>query len=294
MVIEGFTYVRNGLKMGYPFLASIRSLLPVVDRMIVVVGNSDDGTREAIEALNDDRIVIIDSVWDEELRQSGQIFRQQSNLGVDALRGDWGIHIQADEVLHEKDLEELLEQIKLADSRPDIDGLLFPFYHFWGDYGHIQNTRRTHPFEIRAFKTGRNVRSYKDSQGFRIFNPQVPDDAGTKLKVLKTRIPIYHYSYTRHPSLMKRKSNYFHRFWHSDDWLKTHTSEGLFDFNEVDHLEPFKGSHPALMEPIIAKKDWDFEYDPSRSNMSPKEKLLYRIEKISGKRLFSYKNYELA
>ncbi|HCS19082.1 MAG TPA: hypothetical protein DIW47_00715 [Bacteroidetes bacterium] len=293
MIIEGFTYVRNGLKMDYPFLVSIQSILPVVDRMIVVVGNSEDGTREAVENLNDPKIEIIDNLWDEELRTSGAIFRQQANIGVDALRGDWGIHIQADEVIHEKDLAKLREQIELAQARPEVDGLLFPFYHFRGDYFHIHNTRRTHPYEIRAFKTGRNVRSYKDSQGFRIFDPNDPGDVGTKLKVLKTDIPIFHYSYTRHPSLMKRKANYFHRFWHGDEWLKAHTEDGLFNFNEVDILERFEGSHPALMAPIIARKDWDFVYDPSQSNMKPKEKFLYWVQRKFGKRLFGYKNYKL-
>ncbi len=60
MKIDGFTYVRNGLKMGYPFVASIRSLLPIVDSMIVVVGDSEDGTREAVENIGGDKITIVD------------------------------------------------------------------------------------------------------------------------------------------------------------------------------------------------------------------------------------------
>ena len=293
MVIEGFTYVRNGIKMGYPFIASINSLLPIVNKLFVVVGNSDDGTREAVVNLANDKICIVDSVWEEEKRKNGEIFREQSNLGLAKITGDWAIHIQADEVLMETAREEILQNIKLADAKEEVDGLLFPFYHFWGDYKHIRHTRATHAFEIRAFKNNRKVLSYKDSQGFRIFEEPNFKDKGIKLNVLKTDTKIFHYSYTRNPKLMKTKTNYFNRFWHSNDWLSKHNSESDFDFNEVDRLDTFEGDHPKYMESVISKKDWDFNYNPSKSNMSLKEKLLYWIEHHFNYRFFENKNYKV-
>ena len=293
MRIEGFTYVRNGFKMGYPFLPSINSVLPIVDQLFVVVGDSEDGTREAIENLKNDKIVIVDSIWEEEKRVNGEIFKDQANMGLQRITGDWAIHIQADEVLSETDGEKLINYIHRADELEEVDGLLFPFYHFWGDYQHIRQTRRTHAFEIRAFKNRRNVRSYRDSQGFRIFNPQDSEDKGAKLKVLKTNIPIYHYAYTRNPKLMNKKSNYFHRFWHSNDWLANNTKETDFDYNEVDRLESYKGSHPLYMEDVIKQKDWEFVYDPSKTNMRYKDRILNGFEQHFNHRLFEYKNYKL-
>ena len=293
MRIEGFTYVRNGFKMGYPFLPSINSVLPIVDQLFVVVGDSEDGTREAIENLKNDKIVIVDSIWEEEKRVNGEIFKDQANLGLQRITGEWAIHIQADEVLSEADDEKLLNDIHNADGLEEVDGLLFPFYHFWGDYQHIRRTRRTHAFEIRAFKNNRNVQSYRDSQGFRIFNSESSDNNGIKLKVLKTDIPIYHYAYTRNPKQMSKKSNYFHRFWHSNDWLKNNTKEADFDYNEVDRLEPFEGSHPIYMGDVIKQKDWEFNYDPSKSNMRFKDRILNGFERQFNHRLFEYKNYKL-
>jgi len=293
MKISGFTYVRNGFKMGYPFMASIHSLLPIVDELVVVVGNSEDGTREAVENLKNDKIIIVDSIWEEEKRRNGEIFREQSNIGLNKITGDWAIHLQADEVLKQSARKELIKYIKIADELNDIDGLLFPFYHFWGDYKHIRRTRRTHAFEIRAFKNHRNILSYKDSQGFRKFKSSSSDKKGVKLKVLKTEIPIYHYSHTRNPKLMNKKSNYFHRFWHSSDWLDKNTKELDFDFNDVDKLELFKDVHPKYMEEVMNEQDWDFEYEPSKSNMSFKDKILYKIEKLFNYRLFEYKNYKI-
>lgn len=295
MQIEGFTYVRNGFKMGYPFIASIQSVLPIVKRLIVVVGDSDDGTREAIENLENEKIIIVDSVWDEDKRKSGQIFREQSNIGIDNLSTncDWAFHIQADEVLKETDQDNILSYIKIANNIKNIDGLLFPFYHFWGDFKYIRHTRRTHAFEIRAFKNNRNVHSYRDSQGFRIFPPSMPNSKGVKLKVLKTDIPIYHYSYTRNPGLMNKQHNFFERFYHNDDWLNNNTDEKDFDYNKVDRLDIFKGLHPVYMNEVIKNKDWEFEYDPSKSIIRFKDKLLYPIEKYFNYRLFEYKNYKV-
>ena len=293
MAIDGFTYVRNGQQMGYPFVASIQSLLPLVDRLFVVVGDSEDDTRVMVENIGDPKIKIIDTVWDMEQRSNGSIFRMQSNLGLDQCTAEWCFHLQVDEVLHEKDYDAIRHAIAKADTLSHVDGLLFPFLHFWGDYNHIRNTRATHSHEIRAFKNNRNVRSYRDSQGFRIFNPAEPDDKGKKLKVIAVDASIYHYSYTRHPKLMGKKNQFFHRFWHDDAWINDPERVWTFDYNYVDKLEQFTGTHPQYMNEVIAQKDWDFDYDPEKSVMTAKEKLLYRIEKQFGYRLFAYKNYQL-
>jgi glycosyltransferase involved in cell wall biosynthesis len=265
----------------------MRSILPLVDELVVVVGNSDDGTREAIVNLNHLKIKIIDTIWDESLRQNGEIFAQQSRIGLDNSSGDWVFHLQVDEVLHEKTVEKIRKSLVEADANPSIDGLLFPFLHFWGDYQHIRNTRRTHRFEIRAFRNTGNVVPYKDSQGFRFRN-------GKKLRVIKTDVSVFHYSYTRHPRLMREKDNYFHRFWHTNEWLKEHITKADFDFNRVDRLEPFDGTHPVYMDETIRKKDWEFVYDPSKSNIKTKDRILLWIEQKTGVRLFEYRNYRLA
>lgn len=293
MKIDGFTYVRNGIKMGYPFIQSICSLLPIVDQLFIVVGNSDDGTKEAIENLNNQKIKVIDSVWEENKRKSGSIFRDQANIGLKQSSGDWKIHLQADEVLSETSKDGIIKYIEMANKSSEVDGLIFPFLHFWGDYKHIRQTRRTHAFEVRAFKSNRNIFSFKDSQGFRKYSNSNSDDNGTKLKVLKTDIPIFHYSYCRNPILMKKKSNYFHRFWHDDNWLKENTNDEAFDFNDVDKLQLYTGPHPKYMDAVIREQSWVFNYDPSKSQMMIRDKILYTIERVTGYRFFSYKNYKI-
>ena len=56
MKVSAFTYVRNGLYLDYPFIESIKSVLPIVDEIIVVIGDSTDGSREAVENIGDSKI----------------------------------------------------------------------------------------------------------------------------------------------------------------------------------------------------------------------------------------------
>ena len=86
MFISGFSFIRNGIRLHYPFIESIQSILPLCDEFIIAVGNSDDGTREAIQQLNNSKIKIIDTVWDESLRKGGKILAMQTNIALDAIR----------------------------------------------------------------------------------------------------------------------------------------------------------------------------------------------------------------
>lgn len=61
MFVSGFTFCRNVEKLGYPFIESIRSLLPLVDEFIVNVGDSEDRTLQMIKNIGDSRIRIVES-----------------------------------------------------------------------------------------------------------------------------------------------------------------------------------------------------------------------------------------
>lgn len=298
MKISGFTYVRNGIELDYPFLEAIQSALPIVDEMIVVIGDSTDGTREAVEAISSDKIKIIDTVWDMNMREGGKIYALQSNIGIDNITGDWAFHIQADEVIHENDIQKIKEQIIIHDKNEKIDGFVLPFYHFFGDYCYIKSPRGGHRFETRIFRNNGLIKSYRDSQGFRKYKSIESynnGEKGIKLNVLKIDAPVYHYSYVRSPKLMTKKSNFFSRFYHSDDEIlktKLHPNEE-FDYNTIGKLVDFKGGHPIYMKDFIAKKDWEFIYDPTKSKLKLKDSVLEKIAKITGIHLFEYKNYNL-
>ena len=59
--ISGFTFIRNGVELAFPFEASIRSLLPLVDEFVVAVGKGSDDTLARVRAIGDPKIRIIET-----------------------------------------------------------------------------------------------------------------------------------------------------------------------------------------------------------------------------------------
>lgn len=300
MKVSGFTYVRNGLNFDYPFLQSIKSVLPIVDEMIVVIGDSFDGTREAVMALNDSKIRIVDTIWDDKMRAGGFIFAQQANIGLDnvASDADWVLHIQADEVINEKDYTAITKAMEENLDNKAVEGFLFNFINFFGDYKHYAPSRRYHQKEIRIVRNNPSIRSYNDSQGFRKYNDPSNSvhEKGKKLFVKKVDASIYHYSYVKRPETQLKKHIEFGKRWHSDDtWIEEYNKQNKegYNYNNIDYLKIFKGTHPGVMLPKIAEQDWVYNYNPAISNMTPKEKLMKFLEMVTGKQFFIYKNYKL-
>ena len=111
MKVSGFTFLRNGQKLGYPFVASIRSLLPLVDEFVIALGPCDDDTEEMLRAIGDPKIRIIPTQWNERIRSDysvkGFVFGQQKSIALFNCTGDWAFYLEADEVLHEDDLPKI-------------------------------------------------------------------------------------------------------------------------------------------------------------------------------------------
>jgi glycosyltransferase involved in cell wall biosynthesis len=297
MKLSGYTYVRNGIQLDYPFVESIKSVLSICDEFIVVLGDSQDKSREAIQSINSDKIRIVDSVWDFSKREGGVVFAEQSNIGLDHVSGDWVFHIQADEVIHEDDLYKIKESINKYDSNPKVQGMILPYYHFWGGYNYIRTTRKVHRYEVRLFRNLKGIRSYRDSQGFRLYSSvdnYLKGETGKKLRVKKIDAPMFHYKRVRPPEKMKEKMNMFFKLYKDDAWLKKYEEKGtVYDYNKIDKLEEFHKSHPAVMKERVDNQNWEFVYDKSKQTMKFKYRVLYVFEKITGYRLFEYKNYKI-
>jgi hypothetical protein len=97
--VSGFTFVRNAVKLRYPVVPVIRSVLPLVDEMVVNVGDGEDGTLDLIRSIGDARLVIVQSGWDARLKEGGAILAQQTDLAMARCTGDVGIYVQADEAV---------------------------------------------------------------------------------------------------------------------------------------------------------------------------------------------------
>lgn len=299
MRISGFSFIRNGLKLHYPFVESIRSILPVCDEFVLVVGNSEDGTRRTVENLNNSKIKIIDTVWDESLRSGGKILAQQTNLALDAITGDWGFYLQGDEVVHENDLNKIYDAAIKYLAERKVEGLLFKWIHFYGNYDFIglPQSRGIYPYEVRIIRNDPKIRSFRDAQGFRKFSSSRSyerGDAGEKLWVRKIDATIFHYGKVRGPKIEMERWKDFNRHYHSDEQIgEMFGSKEEFEYHPKFKLIPFTGSHPQVMHERIDRLNWNFQYDSSYRKTPVHYHFLNVVEKFTGKRLFDFRNYRL-
>src|SRR5687768_5278014 len=104
MKVSGFTFVRNAIKYDYPIVEAIQSILPLCDEVVVAVGDSEDGTMELIKGIPSEKIRIIETIWDDTLREGGRVLAVETDKAFSAVSedADWAFYIQGDEVLHEK------------------------------------------------------------------------------------------------------------------------------------------------------------------------------------------------
>src|SRR5439155_30211 len=155
-MLSGFTIVRNAVKLDYPVLPAIRSILGICDEVVVNVGTSEDGTRDLIASLGDPRIRILDTEWDFS-RGSGAL-SIETNRAMAACRGAWGLYIQADEVLHETGAAILVADLREWHGDPGVEGLLVDYVHFYGDFDTIATNRHWYRREVRCVRLGGNAR----------------------------------------------------------------------------------------------------------------------------------------
>lgn len=289
MKVTGFTFIRNAVKYDYPVAEAIGSILPLCDEVIVNVGKSDDNTEELVTSIDPSKIKIIHSVWDQSLLVGGRVLAAETDKAYEEISADtdWCIYIQGDEVIHEKYYPVILEAMEKYKDNRQVEGLLFKYKHFYGSYDYTGDTRKWYSHEIRIIRKDPLIRSYRDAQGFRI--------DGRKMNVKEIDAFIYHYGWVRHPDYQLQKILGFEKLYHGEmagsNISKTATDQ--FDYSEIDSLTRFTDTHPAVMQERIAAKNWTFEHDISRKNFTLRGHILHRIEKITGARLFDYKNYRI-
>ena len=288
MKISGFTIIKNAVINDYPIIEAIRSILPVVDEMIVSVGKSDDDTETLIRSIPDPKMKIVHSEWDPALRQGGKILAVETNKAFQHISpdSDWAFYIQADEVVHEKYHAAIRQAAERYLHDKKVEGLLFHYLHFYGTYDYVGDSRKWYDKEIRIIRNDKSIEAFKDAQGFR--------RNGQRLPVKLIDAWVYHYGWVKSPQQMKQKMYQTGKLWHSDEEMNAFMrSSNIFDYSEFDSLNKFEDTHPEVMQERIRKKNWDVSLDIRRKKFSLKNRVLYWIEKRTGKRLFDFRNYKI-
>lgn len=286
MKVTGFTFIRNAIKYDYPIVEAIESILPICDNFVVAVGNSEDETLELISKINPEKIKIVETIWDDSLREGGRVLAVETDKAFQAVDedSDWAFYIQGDEVIHEKNLDAIYAAMQKYKDDDRVDGLLFNYTHFYGSYDYVGISPRWYAHEIRVVKNNKKIYSFRDAQGFR-------KDDDKKLRVKHIDAYVYHYGWVKEPKAMQRKQEDFNKLWHDQEWVdKNVVKADEFDYSQIDALKRFKGSHPKVMLDRIKRTNWEFEYDMSFNKLTVKDKFKMFLKSKFNIDL-GYKNY---
>lgn len=289
MKVSGFTFIRNAINYDYPIVEAITSILPICDEFIVAVGKSDDATLELIKNIPTKKIKIIETVWDDNLREGGRVLADETNKAYQQISedSDWAFYIQGDEVIHEKYLDEIKKSMLEYKDSTRVEGLLFDYVHFYGSYDYVANSRKWYRHEVRIIRKDAAIYSFRDAQGFQ--------KNGRPLKVKKIKASVYHYGWVKPPELQQAKQQSFHKMWHNDDWVKQHVPQSnTFDYSKIDTLSAFTETHPRVMLQRIDSKNWHFSFDPTKGvKPALRYRILNLIQRKTGLRIGEYRNYSI-
>ena len=289
MKVCGFSFVKNAVRFDYPVVEAIQSILPICDKFIVAVGDSDDGTRELIGSIPSDKIEIINTIWDPALREKGRVLASETNKAFDAIpeEYDWCFYIQGDEVVHEKYLEGIRRSMQEYHNIKEVDGLIFNYDHFYGTYDYVADSRRWYRSEIRIIRNNKGIRSWNDAQGFRWKNAK-------KLTGVFIGATMNHYGWVRPPKQMMDKVEGAKLYWSPDSKHVKTTSQKSEEFNYeegIDSLRIFEGTHPKVMQPRLEKLNWHPQLSIKKKKFKPKYFVLYWFERFTGYRPFENKHF---
>lgn len=311
MKVSGFSFIKNATKLYIPVKESIQSVLPLVDEFIIAIGDSEDDTLALVESIKSDKIKIIHTVWDTKKFPQNTELAHQTDIAKKHCTGDWLIYIQADEAIHEKDYKHITDMMKANLHNNEVDGLLFKYHHFWGDYNHAHQSHKWYPREIRIIKNKENIHSWRDAQSFRKFTKPFlgtkeayMDEDSEKLQVKLLDAYVYHYGYVRPPALMSYKTQVMNRSYHGKEQAdkKFKKEPPVFDYGPLNQIAKFKGTHPKVMDEWMAKHNWknqlQYSGKPNKNRPIHKhEKLPYRILSwfeytfLGGNQIGGFKNY---
>lgn len=315
MKISGFTFVRNATKLFIPAKEAIASILPIVDEFVVALsqGDPDDTTEQEILSLNSDKIKIIRADWRPEDFPKNTLFAQQTDLAKKACTGDWLFYLQCDEAVHEKYLPIIKSAFEKFYKDTEVEGFVFKYKHFWGDFEHYNPSHAFYKREVRVIRNLPQIHSFKDAQSFRFhltdFNYSFEDyqrkENTRKLNVAQIEAEIYHYGWVRPPELMgKKRRTSSTSYRGAEETAKRFKDEqDHFDYGPLNRVQKFKGSHPSSMrewsKKIYWKNELQYSGKPKPKAIKPKnERLKYRlltwleVNLLMGKQIGEFKNFK--
>ena len=284
MKVSAFTFIKNGQVLGYPFLQSIKSVLPIVDEFVINVGESEDDTLALVESISSAKIRIIYSKWNDSMQDRGFVYGQQKMIAQYNCTGDWAFYVEGDEVYHENELEKIRESMKVNLNDQNVEALVFDFVHFYGNSNSYINSPGWYRSEARIIRN--SIRSYAPDGLFWLVLDS--NKVGRYPKARHTGAICYHYGWVRSEEQMNLKSKKVKKYW-GENYEK-------IDYSQMDQsiIEEFKGTHPEIIKNWLPKESGIFKTNANYklTKKQKKHRLMIKLENFFGVEL-SKKHYKL-
>jgi len=271
MIVSAFTFIKNGQILGYPFLQSIQSILPIVDEFVINVGKSEDDTLLLIKSIVSPKIRIIESHWNEKMTDRGYVYGQQKMISQFNCKGDWAFYIECDEVYHESELAKIKQSMETYLDDEKVEALVFDFYHFYGNSNSYLDSPGWYRAEARIIKN--SIRSYAPDGLFWLILDS--NKRGRYPRAKHTGATCYHYGWVRTEEEMNLKTSKVQKYWG--------TSPVKIDYTQMDGsiIKEFKGTHPEVIKDWLKNDKGLFQVDTNYTltKKQRKHQIMIKLEK---------------
>lgn len=287
MKVSGFTFLRNGTILGYPYVESLKSLLAVCDEVVVAVGNSDDDTLAQVQAIGDPRLKIIETTWNENMQDRGYTYAQQKMIAQFNCTGDWAFYLEGDEIIHEKDYGLIRATMDKYLNDKEVEALVFDYYHFYGSpmtYAYSPRWYRRAPRIIRN-----TVRSWAPDGLFWLIMNE--NRRGRYPNAALVGCHLFHYGHIRSVAKMNEKQKRVERYWGK-------TPKEFLGYGDIDPqtIRDFTATHPQIVTDWLAndaEQKLVVNPDYKLSKRDKKHRWMSKLEKMFNGLELSKKHYKL-
>lgn len=249
-----FSIIRNGITNGYPFVEAYGSWLREADRIVIVDGESDDGTKDALDELAAiaPQLEVVSRPWPT-TGTGGVAIAELTQAALDLARPGASrlVYVQADEVFTPAQRELMSAGTATA---LEFAGCV----NFWNSFDAVLSNDFPLSY-VRAFPADDVVRSIGDGFSFELGS----------IPIERTTDEILHYGWCFPVNILKKHDSHSRLYRDHPAYAlrgrlaRSLLDTGSFDRRLLDALAPqyrpvpYEGEHPRSVAHLLGQPLYD-------------------------------------
>jgi len=224
--IWGILSVSKAKQLNYPYVAVIKNLSSLCDRVLVGI---DPTYPEDTEGWGFENVSIFWSKWNRDNRDCGtEIALQMDKLVAEAAlrNADWVVVMQADEMLNDEDFEMLRAFMDRAPQ--NTIGFKLNRLYFWKNLGTVRKDWNAEL--VRIFRPGTCSFMADGTDRAGMYSGQIADG-----NIINLPFNIYHYSRIGEPLQISKRVRMLDSLFHADETLILEEHLPEYDFTPRTH-----------------------------------------------------------